>query len=35
MLAHLDNLVAAALEDLIVHGSGMKTCHARKRVARG
>jgi len=35
MLAHFDNALAAALESVIVHRSGLMACHARKRVARG
>jgi hypothetical protein len=35
MLAHFDNLLAAALENMIVHGSGLTACRAKKKVVRG
>ena len=34
MLAHFDNLLAAALADAIVRGSGLKACHAKLAAGR-
>ncbi|HXJ95029.1 MAG TPA: hypothetical protein VMT20_19485 [Terriglobia bacterium] len=35
MLAHFDNVLAAALEDVIVRAAGLRACQAKRRVVRG